>query len=302
MIRRERVPLAWQSKVVLLLVLPVMAPAVLLESNWWLTQVPAVAATTLGISVLFGLIVWRVKAGTWRAAMTGAAITACLMYGTTEFPYQNSWLRGGLLPLLSVFLLTFIATKIGRAKKLKLGVAESRTGRNAAQVAANLGVAALAVVIFPLSSLVIHFGGLNLLAYMASMAALAEAAADTVSSEIGQVLGGKPRMITTLRRVEAGTDGGITVAGTVAGMLAALLVASVACWAMHAERNMIGQWPMIAIVAGSGVVGLLFDSVVGATLEQNGWINNDAVNFISTLVAAISAVGLVLWMATRGRV
>ena len=150
-------------------------------------------------------------------------------------------------------------------------------------MAANLGVAALAVVIFPLSSLVIHFGGLNLLAYMASMAALAEAAADTVSSEIGQVLGGKAANDHDFaasrgwnrRRHHGGR-------GTVAGMLAALLVASVACWAM--KRRAKHDWSMandLPSWAGSGVVGLLFDSVVGGDPgNRTAGSIMDAVNFI----------------------
>ncbi len=58
-----------------------------------------------------------------------------------------------------------------------------------------------------------------------ALAALAEAAADTVSSEIGQVLGGRPRMITTLRAVDPGRDGAMSLAGTLAGVVAAAVVA-----------------------------------------------------------------------------
>ena len=299
--RKERVALAWQSKTVLLLVLPLVAPALLLESNWWIAQVPVVAWTTLGISVLFGLIVWRLRAGTGRAAAAGAAITACLMFGTTTFPYQKSWMRGGLLPLLTVFVLTYIATKLGGQQKQRLGVAESHVGRNAAQVVANLGVAALAVLIFPLINVALHFSAATLFSYTAAIAALAEAAADTVSSEIGEVMGGQPRLITSLRRVEPGTDGGVTLAGTVAGVIAALVVAGVGAWAMQAEFGLLGRWPMIGIMAGGGVVGLLFDSVLGATLERRGWMNNDAVNFVSTLVAAVAAVVGVFWLALHIR-
>ena len=280
--------LRWQSKAVLLLVLPWTAANVVLQSHWWFTQVPSVAWTTLGISAIFGLIVWKMRAGTAGAALTGALITASLMFSTTKYPYEYSWLHGGLMPLLAVFVLTWAATKIGRAKKERLGTAESKRGRNASQVAANLGVAALAS--FPIQAITPDrtlMNSLGAVLAFAALAALAEAAADTVSSEIGQVLGGKPWLITTLSRVEPGTDGGVTLEGTVAGAASALLVATVGFWAMHGWHQLPGYWVSILLCASGGIFGLLFDSLLGATVERKGWLNNDAVNFLSTL----SAVG-----------
>ena len=280
--RAAKSGLEWQSKVVLLLVLPWSAVDVLLQSNWWATQAPVVAWTTLGISGIFGLVVWRLRAGTMGAAAVGATITACLMYSTTRFPYQYSWLHGGLLPLLALFLLTFAATKIGKAKKEQLGTSEDRRGRNAAQVAANLGLAALASVPSILDTASEKNG--YWLVFLHALAALAEAAADTVSSEIGQVLGGQPRLLTTFRRVEPGTDGGITFAGTAAGILAAMIVAAVGTLAAHAG------WLLFWLASSAGVFGLLFDSLLGATLERKKWLGNDAVNFLSTLSAAVFAI------------
>ena len=287
------------------MVLPIVAPAVLLESNWWITQVPIVAWTTLSISALFGLIVWRVRAGTARAAAAGAAITACLMYGTTQFPYQYSWLHGGLPPLLTLFLLTFAATRAGRAKQQRLAsqdlnsesIHESRHGRNAAQVAANLGVSALVVALLPLINALLHLGGSPLVGYAMAVAALAEAAADTVSSEIGQLLGGTPRMITTLRKVAPGINGAITLAGTVAGLLAAIIVAAVGTLAIEgSHRGSLLFW----LSAPAAIFGLFFDSLLGATLEQKNLLNNDAVNFLSTVSAAllclIEVVTMTWWL------
>jgi len=93
----------------------------------------------------------------------------------------------------------------GRAKKERLGTAESRRGRSASQVAANLGVAAIAIQCSR-AVLVIDsrwFAQTTLspaFALRMALAALAEAAADTASSEVGQVFGGLPRMITTCAR------------------------------------------------------------------------------------------------------
>jgi uncharacterized protein (TIGR00297 family) len=292
---RENQALAWQSKAVLLIVLPWTVASVLLQAHWWATHEVSVAWQALGISAVFGLIVWRMRAATPGGAATGMAITANLIFSTARFPYQWTWLHGGLMPLLAVFLLTYAATKIGRAQKERLGTGESKRGRNAAQVAANLGVASLAAS-FPYGALRPEqtlMASLAAITAFVSLTALAEAAADTVSSEIGQVFGGEPRMITTLKRVARGTDGGITLAGTLAGAVASLLIMLVGFSAMRGSK-FLGDWVSICLGTAGGIFGLLFDSVLGATLERRGRLNNDAVNFLSTLSAVGFLVGVLM--------
>jgi uncharacterized protein (TIGR00297 family) len=289
MIRKPDKALQWQSKAILLLVVPWTVVAVLLQGHWWAVQVPVVAWTALGISGIFGLVVLGLRAGTPAAAGTGAAITASLMFATTRYPYQYSWLHGGLLPLLAVFLLTFAATKVGKAKKDRLGVSESKRGRNAAQVASNLGIAGVGASF----ETILGWNGIGItpsLGAIVVVAALAEAAADTVSSEIGQVFGGKPRMLTTLRQAEPGTDGAVTLAGTAAGVVAAAIVAAIGSWAFGEG------WLVCGLGLTGAVLGLFFDSFLGATVERKGWLNNDAVNFLSTLSAPIfSVLVLMAW-------
>lgn len=281
--------LVWQSKLVLLLVLPFAAAGVVLQSHFFAENLPQVAIWTLGLSLVFGVVVFRLRAATPAAAFTGAAITASLMFSTATFPYQP-W-RTALVPVLAVFLLSFVATRLGREQKERLGTAERRQGRTAAQVAANLGVAAIASSEFAQSWLAdsgwfSRAGQAPTLLFAVGLAALAEAAADTVSSEIGQVLGGKPRMITTLRRVEPGTDGAISLAGTLAGLAAAVLVALAGTLALDGGRT------MFAVSCAGGLFGLFFDSLLGASLEERGWLNNDAVNFLSTASAAGFALAM----------
>jgi uncharacterized protein (TIGR00297 family) len=195
-----------------------------------------------------------------------------------------------------LFLLTFGATKAGKRRKLALGVAEGRRGRNAAQILANLGAAGLAVVagMFTLFDWMCCQGGLvGFSAFatpLAVLAALCEATADTVSSEVGQAFGGTPILLTTLRRVSPGTDGAVSLLGTAAGVAASGLVALTGLWAMRLD------WRGTAAAFGGGVVGLVFDSLLGATVERRGWLGNDLVNFSSTVFAVGVAMAMfVVW-------
>jgi uncharacterized protein (TIGR00297 family) len=281
-----RPELAWQSKLVLLLVLPFVGADVLLETRFWTMQEPRVAAWTLGLSALLGLVTWILRASTPPAAVTGAAITAALMFSTVPLPYQP-W-HTAVVPVLAVSLLAFGATRVGRARKEQLGTAEKRRGRSAAQVAANLGVATLAsgeaAKIWIFGTRWLSHGLVTLTA--ATLAAMAEAAADTVSSEIGQVFGGRPRLITSLRSVEPGRDGAVSVAGTLAGIAAGATIAALGTYALRGDAR------LFCVSSAGAAFGLLFDSLLGATLEERGWLNNDAVNFLSTAGAAVVAFGI----------
>jgi uncharacterized protein (TIGR00297 family) len=277
----------WQSKTILLLVLPAVAVDVLLEAHWWATQMSQVAIWTLGLSALLGLAAWGLRSATPGAALTGAAITASLMFSTVTVPYYP-W-HTALVPVAVLLVLTSLSTRLGRSRKEQLGTAEYRTGRTAAQVAANLGAAALlstaAVQTYLLQQSGIHFAGLVPASVFAvGLAALCEAAADTVSSELGQLLSGTPRMITTLRVAEPGTDGAISLGGSAAGILAAGVVAVAGTVALGGDR------PMFAVSWIAGTFGLFFDSLLGATLERRGWLGNNGVNFLSTLSAAAFAL------------
>ena len=279
--------LKWQSKLVLLLVLPWTAVSVMMEARAWWAQDAAVAAWCLGLSALLGLLAWSLRTATPAAAATGATISASLMFSMFDAPFRP-W-RTGLVPLVAVLVVTSLATRFGRRRKEQLGSAEKRQGRGAAQVAANLGLAALIMDPSVQSALIDSrwLAGRTFASVFAlGLAALAEAAADTVSSEVGQVLGGAPRMITTLRRVEPGTDGGVTLAGTAAGVIAGGLVALAGTLALR------GEWSTFAVSWAGGVFGLFFDSLLGATMERAGWFNNDAVNFLSTGSAVGCALGL----------
>jgi len=229
-------------------------------------------------SLVFALIVWILRSATPPAAFMGGVICMHLLMRQQDgFDAQNS----AIVPLIVLFLLTFAATRFGRSQKESLGVAEGRSGRRASQVIANLGAAGLLAVIGTTGS---HIA---ILALAACVAALAEATADTVSSEIGQALASsRPHasllsttiLITSGRTVPPGTNGGISLAGTVAGTLAAFFVIVFSPFAYT-------YGPALCIFAGA-FSGLIFDSILGATVERKGWLNNDLVNFASTVFAA----------------
>jgi len=180
--------------------------------------------------------------------------------------------------LLAVFAVTWIATRFGQSRKQRLGIAERKEGRTASQVLANTGMAAACAVCYSAWHAPLMLLGMA--------AALAVAAADTVSSECGQALSREARLITTFETVPAGTDGGITLVGTLAGAVAAVLVSLIGMWTGLLPQG----WMWIA--AGAGVLGLVVYSFLGAILERRGWIGNDSVNFVSTVVAAVAAAGV----------
>lgn len=226
----------------------------------------------LVLSFGFAALVWALRAATLPAAAMGFLVCFILSQGPVLWTGFSPLpiFHTGIPALLALFVITFGATKYGRVKKEARGVAEARAGRRASQIAANLGVAALCAALGQ---------------YNGCIAALAEATADTVSSEIGQAVGGPAWLITGFRRVPTGTDGGISATGTAAGIAAAGVI--VAIGALHHAL-----WPEKALVFVAACAGLFFDSLLGATVERWGWVGNDVVNFASTLFAAAIAIGL----------
>jgi uncharacterized protein (TIGR00297 family) len=232
------------------------------NAAWWAHSAGRVAVIC-GITVAFAALGHVVRGVTRWGAIVGGLI--CFALFAAAGP-------GAFAALLSVFALTWSATRIGLASKQRLGTAERREGRGPWQVLANLGIAALCAIFS------VRFG--EPLWMLAMAASLSEAAADTVSSECGQAFSNQARLITNFRIVPAGTDGGVTAIGTLAGALAALLVSLVCAL----TRLVSPRGTLIATLAG--IAGMAADSFLGAWFERRGWLGNDAVNFVSTALAA----------------
>lgn len=140
--------------------------------------------------------------------------------------------------------------------------------RNARQVIANGGIAALAAVLG---------------SWVAFSGAVAAASSDTWASEIGRHSRTPPRLITSGTPVPAGTDGGITLLGTAGGIAGALFIAVLA--------RVLVPGAFLPAVALAGIAGMLLDSLLGATLQGRlTWLDNDAVNLMATAAGAGLAV------------
>jgi len=274
--------LHWQSQAVLLAFVPAAAVWITLEAGQLWEARDAILLETAVIAVALAGLVSVTRAATPAAAATGAVFAAALYLETPG-------LHTALWPLSALLVLTFSATRFGRRRKEALGLGEARRGRRASQVAANLGVAALAGIPFTEAHVFTPIAADSRVVLVAMMAALAEATADTVSSELGQVLGGTPRLVTNFRRVPAGTDGAISPVGSLLGIVAAGLVVAVGLLTLPTLQQVFSRTDAL-LALGGAIFGLFFDSFLGAVPERRGWLNNDAVNALSTLAAAIFAV------------
>jgi len=186
---------------------------------------------------------------------------------------------GWFVLLVSFFGLGGLASKYRYEEKLERGIAQENEGaRGGGNVFANSAVALVAVVAYAASDGLALEGAVFRLAFGGAVAA---ALADTFSSEFGGLFD-SPRLITTFERVPAGTDGGVTWQGAVAGAVGAGVIAGLGrtFFALDAAAT--------ATVLGAGALGMIVDSVLGATLE-GGRLGNQAVNFLATLSAGTVA-------------
>jgi uncharacterized protein (TIGR00297 family) len=220
--------------------------------------------TALAITAGFALLAWFAGGVNFSGALAGSAVAFIMAVRDLRM----------FLALLIVFAVTLLATRVGSARKQQLRTAEPSGGRTAAQAMANLGIAALVVAIAG--------AGWPVLA----LAALAEAAADTSSSEIGMAFPGKTLLVTNFKPVPAGTDGGISLFGTIAAFAGA---GSVAVAAVATGLVPVSQ---IAAIILAGFFGTVIDSLLGAVFERRGLLDNDLVNLLSTAAAVGMAWGL----------
>ena len=164
------------------------------------------------VTALFAVLAYALgmvsRGGALGGFLVGTLIYACL--GPKGFAILALFVIGGSL-----------LTRLGYARKRRAGTAEAGGGRRGARNAlANCSVALICALLASLTS--------SQAFTAAFVASLGAAFADTAESEVGQLYGRAPRLITTLRTVQPGTDGAVSLPGTLAGLLAAALTAALA--------------------------------------------------------------------------
>ncbi len=251
---------------------------------------------------LFGLLLTQPGWEAWLASgwetrlLVGGAINAALAAAAYVARSVNrsgvaaGWLLGtaiytfldwrGFLLLGAFFVLGSAATKLGYRRKAAAKLAQEEGGRRGARHAlANAAVAACCALFAAVTP---H----HALFALAFAGAFSTAAADTASSEIGQLIGRRTFLITTLKPVPRGTEGAVSLEGTLAGVLASAIVA-----ALGAAVGLY-PWTGAVVVIVAAFVGTTLESLAGATLEKRGWLDNEAINFLNTLVGALAATAL----------
>lgn len=245
-------------------------------------NVPFVQAALLN-GLLFGLLSRKLF-----TMLTPAGFAHSLALGTMLWTTLG-W-RGWLVCVIYLFLGQLV-TKVGFAEKTALGIAEGRGGRRGPENvwgSAATGLACAACAAQTLGSGA--FLGISydawLLAYVAS---LATKLSDTFASEIGKAYGKTAFLITTFERVEAGTEGAVSLEGTAASVVGGF------------SLSMAGYLMGFISVAGVGVstvaafLATNVESWLGATLQEKPgweWMTNEVVNFLNTLIGASIALGL----------
>lgn len=217
----------------------------------------------------------------------------------------HSWMLGvliwgslgwqGYLVVLFYFLVGSGVTRIGMAQKEAEGIAEKRSGARGPE---NVWGSALTGALCALGTLVIPLlappyqggiGGVTSLLLLGYVASFSTKLSDTCASEVGKAYGKRTYLITTLQPVPRGTEGAVSLEGTLAGVLASAALALVGWGVGLIDASGVG-WCLLAAFIATNI-----ESVIGATLQAKvDWLTNEMVNVLNTLIGALAAVLLAL--------
>jgi uncharacterized protein (TIGR00297 family) len=265
-----------------------------------------------------GLLLWFLWELTDPVTMrtVGIAIAVTLAVGYASFALDTASVSGmlsgvflGLLTIvlgdigwfsiiIAFFAVGGLSTKFRYEEKAQRGVAEENEGaRGSANVFSNAAVALAAVLAYAAAPIHLPFGdGVRLagpLFLYAFAGSISTAMSDTLSSEIGGVFD-RPRLITTLKPVDPGTDGGVTWQGELAGAAGATLIALVAVALLDAVGT-----TGAGVIVVAGIAGMTVDSLLGATVE-GGRLGNQSVNFLATLSGGVVGAALAVALGIPG--
>ncbi len=262
-----------------------------------------VRRTLLGflLSSSIGLLAYR------RHSLNRSGIVGTVVTGTTTVGL-GGWSWG--LSLIFFFVTSSLLSHFRSHDKAAIAEDKFSKGseRDIWQVAANGGVGTLLALGYGLST----SSPVREACEVGYIGAFATANADTWATEVGTLNRQPPRLITTGKLTTPGTSGGITPLGT---GVAALGATTLGLFYALLRRQRHLSFSLIALI--SGLIGSLFDSFLGATVQVMyycptcnketerpihncgtpttllrgiSWMNNDAVNFLATLFGALVAM------------
>ncbi|EME27235.1 uncharacterized protein Gasu_52150 [Galdieria sulphuraria] len=219
------------------------------------------------------------RSGLLHAYILGLVLWCCLGYS-------------GWSTCVLFLILGSLCTRIGRHIKEERGIAEKRGGaRGPENVWGAAGSGAFCALLYGILS---PYGISNVsLLSLAFVASLSSKLADTVSSEIGKAYGKRTFLVTNWKPVAAGTDGAVSLEGTLAGILGALLLS---CWAW-----IVGciSFHGMLITSVASLIANYVESFIGAKFQAKWKISNECVNAIMTTTSALLAIGLGLGLGVH---
>lgn len=258
----------------------------------------AVALIVAGIPAHTAYFVWPATVA-WLIVNAALALAGYFARSVNFSGALGGWVLGAVLilgagwpmyvALLAFFVIGTATTKLGYARKAKLGLAQEGGGRRGFSHAfSNVGVAAIcAIAVSRLARIEESPLEWMAIAYLMGIASLATAAADTTASEIGQLIGRRAFLPLTLRRVPVGTEGAVSIEGTLAGIVGGLLVATAGVLALHyglLRTNL----SAILFVTAAAFLGSWLESIAGSwNRKQPEPIPNGVLNFFNTAAGAI---------------
>ncbi|MBO9634321.1 MAG: DUF92 domain-containing protein [Chitinophagaceae bacterium] len=215
----------------------------------------------------------------YKRKLTPAAGFVAFLLGLTVL--EGTGFAGAAM-LIAFFVMGVLASAYKKKVKrsVRAGIPHSEE-RNMAQVLANGGITGMLAVLA-----IIDEAHKDLFVFLIA-GSLASAAADTIASELGTVMGSRFVNVLDFRREERGLDGVVSLEGTLAGIIAAAVIALI-----HSAFMGFSADALLIVLAGA--TGNWIDSVLGATLQRKGRLDNDQVNAINTLTGAIVALVLKL--------
>ena len=223
---------------------------------------------TLLFMIILGYALGRVRLADISGILSGI-LMGLLIVSFTDFRW--------FVLILAFFVIGGIFTKYKYDYKRAIGIAQAGGGaRGYKNVFGNGLVALVCAIAFGITG--------NALLIVAYIGAVATATGDTLASEIGQTSKKLPRLITDLRGVPHGTDGGITTLGEYSALAGAGAIAIIGVILGIGAPN-----TAVPVILG-GFFGVNFDSVLGAVFERRHYLTNSSVNLLATVAGAIAAV------------